>query len=255
MSAEGLPFKGEDVRPGHGVGPACPGSRPGRDRCAERLPGCRRRHGNEPLPDCRVGGRGAAGAWPRGGRPGRRRPRRAGRRSRQLWRDPVSAAAGCRGGDDASRTHAERPRRAWAVPRKPPGGGRSTCRGHGPVGGQGSSRSCACVHPAGRGVDLEAARRAAHIALARTPDQMELLQRAGVVDSGGRGSRRPARQPVRDRLGRDPPGDDRARGGQAGCPPAAGCRPASRGAGSRLRGHVPPGGRRRRGGGPASRAR
>jgi DAK2 domain fusion protein YloV len=34
---------------------------------------------------------------------------------------------------------------------------------------------------------LDAARRAAHAALARTPDQMELLRAAGVVDSGGRG--------------------------------------------------------------------
>jgi dihydroxyacetone kinase-like predicted kinase len=34
---------------------------------------------------------------------------------------------------------------------------------------------------------LDAARQAAHTALARTPDQMELLRLAGVVDSGGRG--------------------------------------------------------------------
>ena len=122
MSAEGLPFKGEDVRRAtasalHALG-----------RARAEIDALN----VYPVADADTGTNlyltveSVAAALPElgraRGRPGRRRPGRAGRRSRELRRDPVPAAARCRGRHDSSCDARGAPTAcAAAVPRKPPG--------------------------------------------------------------------------------------------------------------------------------------
>ena len=232
--------------------PCGAGARPGRTRCggprgdrrAQRLPGARRRHRHQPALTVAA----AVEALSDGDRsPARRpatvlaalRPRRAARRPGQLRRDPLPArcaasptrspdAAGRRGRRVAAALTLAADAAYAAVGR--PGRGHlltvARAAADAAAGGRRRAATLADVVTARRG-----RRRGA--ALARTPEQLPALARAGVVDAGGRGlwccSTRwsrwsPARRPSRSRRA---------------CGRAAGTRPAPTGSARREPGRSP----------------
>ena len=198
------------------------------DRRAQRLPRAGRRHRHQHVPHVSAA-RDAIrevtattdGRRPRHGARGVR-PRRAARRPRQLRRDPQPDAGRDRAPDRpaGSRASASATVMAEALAA---GDRRELCRrrhagrGHDPHRGAGRVRRRAWRAPRTRqpapATCSPRAAAAAREALARTPEQLQALRDAGVVDAGGRGlsvildaaetvltGRRPA--PVTDPIGK-----------------------------------------------------
>ena len=182
---------------------------PGGDRRAERLSGARRRHRHQPgaHPDLGPAGAGARArrrsaerrpATPHGRVLRLHGPRGAARRARQLRRDRLADPA--RPGRRARRRG--RGARAASWPRALRaasdgglrGGGRAGRghRAHRRRGGRRRGRAgpTPTTWPRSPGPP----RRRGAEALARTPEQLPVLARAGVVDAGGRGLVRAARR-------------------------------------------------------------
>ena len=176
------------------------GRGPRGDRRAQRLPGARRRHRHQPVPHRlrrpRRDPRGDGGdldadlarRWPRS-------PRRAARRPRQLRGDPEPDAGRARRRIARATPEernavvvAEALREATDAQLRRGGG---AGRGHHAHRGPGRRRRRARARPSRAGPRARdvftAAAAAAREALARTPDQLQALRDAGVVDAGGRG--------------------------------------------------------------------